>query len=124
MYISRFLKNNHKFSSHRNAAKKTLTWYITWLLYFQLVLATFNQRLPRHVPRRLRRLQDHGTWYGMVLYQKRFKANFRVTNRGSTRKGNISEEPVPPMNRLVVCLYRLARGDHLHTVGELVGLGI
>ena len=28
-----------------------------------------------------------------------------------------------PMARLAVCLYRFARGDHLHTVGKLVDLG-
>ena len=64
---------------------------------------------------------------------KRFKANFRIT-KGTflyifgelgdllTRE-TICEEPVPPMTRLAVCLYRLARGDYLHTIGELVGLG-
>ena len=30
---------------------------------------------------------------------------------------------MPPMIRLAVCIYRLARGDYLHTIAELVGLG-
>ena len=38
-------------------------------------------------------------------------------------KETICEEPVPAMERLAVCLYRLARGDYLHTIGELVSLG-
>ena len=38
-------------------------------------------------------------------------------------KETICKEPVPAMEILAVCLYRLARGDYLHTIGELVGLG-
>ena len=38
-------------------------------------------------------------------------------------KEAVAENPVPPDVRLAVCLYRLGRGDYLHTIGELVGLG-
>ena len=34
-----------------------------------------------------------------------------------------AEVPIPPESRLAVCLYRLARGDYQHTIGELIGLG-
>ena len=104
--------------------------------YFQLVLAAFNQRVSRpffRSCRRLPRLQGwwHIAWNGFD--ERRFKANFRVTKatflyifgeiEDLLTKETICEEPVPPMARLAVCLYRLARGDYLHTVGELVGLG-
>ena len=64
---------------------------------------------------------------------KCFKANLRITKgiflyifgelADLLTRETICEEPVPPMTRLAVCLYRLARGDYLHTIGELVGLG-
>ena len=34
-----------------------------------------------------------------------------------------AEVPIPPEIRLAVCLYRLARGDYQHTIGELIGSG-
>jgi len=34
-----------------------------------------------------------------------------------------TDYPISPAFRLAVCLYRLARGDNLHKVGELGGLG-
>lgn len=106
-------------------------------LCFQLVLLAFNQQqIARPISRSCRRLPRLQGWWDMVWYNfddKRFKTNFRVT-KGTflyifgeledlmTREA-ICEEPVPPMTRLAVCLYRLARGDYLHTIGELVGLG-
>lgn len=38
-------------------------------------------------------------------------------------KETVAESRVPPPVRLEVCFYRLGRGDYLHTIGELVGLG-
>ncbi len=35
----------------------------------------------------------------------------------------VTELPIPIEVRLVVCLYKLGRGDYLHTVSELIGLG-
>ena len=37
-------------------------------------------------------------------------------------KQYVAEEPVSPEKRLKICLYRLARGDYLYTVAEMVGL--
>ena len=64
---------------------------------------------------------------------KRFKLNFRVTNatflyildqiHDLLAKETICKDPIPPNIRLAVCLYRLGRGDYLHNIGELVGLG-
>ena len=64
---------------------------------------------------------------------KCFKENFRVTKatflyildaiKDDLTKQTVAENPVPPPVRLAVCLYRLGRGDYLHTIGELAGLG-
>ena len=34
------------------------------------------------------------------------------------------EDPIMPECRLAICLYRLGRGDYLHTVVELFGVGV
>ena len=132
-------------SNGKEKKKKTCTCYaarsiskmdLGMLFYFQLVRAAFNQRVSRPVFRSchcLPRLQGwwHIAWNGFD--ERRFKANFCVTKatflyifgeiEDLLTKETICEEPVPPMARLAVCPYRLARGDYLHTVGELVGLG-
>ena len=63
---------------------------------------------------------------------KRFNRNFRITKatflfllreiEPRISKQTITEDAIPPMVRLAVCLYRLARGDYLHTIAELIGL--
>ena len=60
--------------------------------------------------------------------EKRFEENFRVTKatflyilgaiQDDLAKEAVAENPVPPDVRLAVCLYRLGRGDYLHTIGE------
>ena len=106
-------------------------------LAFQLVLLAFNlQQIARPISRGCRRLPRLQGWWDMVwnnFDDKRFKANFHITKgtflyifgelEDLLTRETICEEPVPPMTRLAVCLYRLARGDYLHTIGELVGLG-
>ena len=62
---------------------------------------------------------------------KRFKENCGVTKatfllilnkiKPVLVKESITEDSATPMMRLAVCLYRLARGDFLHTIAELVG---
>ena len=59
--------------------------------------------------------------------------NFRITKgtflfilteiKEDLQRETTAEVPIPPEIRLAVCLYRLARGDYLHTIGELIGLG-
>ena len=38
------------------------------------------------------------------------------------RKELVVEAPINPDQRLAICLYRLARGDYLYTIGDMVGL--
>ena len=37
-------------------------------------------------------------------------------------KGFVVKAPINPDQRLAICLYRLARGDYLYTIGEMVRL--
>ena len=106
-------------------------------LAFQLVLLAFNLlQIARPISRSCRRLPRLQGWWDMVwnnFDDKCFKANFRISKgtclylfgemEDLLTRETICEEPVHPMTRLAVCLYRLARGDYLHTIGELVGLG-
>ena len=34
----------------------------------------------------------------------------------------VVEAPINPDQRLAICLYRLAKGDHIYVIGEMVGL--
>ena len=45
-----------------------------------------------------------------------------MPNAGCRMPG-ITNGPITPEVRLAVCLYRLGRGDYLHTISELTGLG-
>ena len=38
-------------------------------------------------------------------------------------KDTITEEHIFPGGRLVICLYRLARGDYYFTIAEMAGIG-
>ncbi len=105
--------------------------------FYQIMLIVFYQStIRRPITRRCRRLPRVQGWWDIVwnsFDNKRFKQNFRVTQATFTyilheiepalSKITVAEEPVPSEVRLAVCLYRLARGDYLHTVSELVGLG-
>ncbi len=61
------------------------------------------------------------------------KQNFRITKatfafilgeiKDDLERETTGEAPVSPAVRLAVCLYRLAKGDYLHTVAEPTGLG-
>ena len=76
-----------------------------------------------------------GWWANVWSYSDdvRFKKNFRITKgtflfilaeiKQDLEKETTAESPIAPEIRLAVCLYRLARGDYLHTVAELTGLG-
>lgn len=46
-----------------------------------------------------------------------------MKNDSGYSRETVAEDPVTPMMRLAVCLYKLARGDYLHTIAELAGLG-
>ena len=87
-------------------------------------------------PRSCRRLLRNTGWWENAwsnFDDKRFKRNFRVSRatflyilgniEGDLEKELSTDFPISPAFRLAVCLYRLARGDYLHTVAELVGLG-
>ena len=107
------------------------------LSLFQVILLLKNQNMsmPRPIrsERRLPRLQ--GRWDTVVHHygDKRFKKNFRVTKatflflldaiRIDLQKDAVTELPISPEVRLAVCFYRLGRGDYLHTISELTGLG-
>ena len=112
-------------------------WNCVVVLSFQLVLLAFNlQQIARPIPRSCHCLPRLQGWWDIAwnsFDDKSFKTNFCIT-KGTfvyicgevgdllTRE-TICEEPVPPMTRLAVCIYRLARGDYLHTIAELAGLG-
>ena len=91
---------------------------------------------PKNISRSCRRLPRNGGWWHHVWTtydNNRFKANFRVSRatfvyiltqiRSKIDKCPLTEDPMPVELRLAVCLYRLGRGDHIHTISELVALG-
>ena len=105
------------------------------LFHMILLLTNQNMSMPRPIrsERRLPRLQ--GWWDTVVRHydDNRFKKNFRVTRatflflldaiKIDLQKEVVTELPITPEVRLAVCLYRLGRGDYLHTISELTGLG-
>ena len=114
-------------------------WKKLLSLSFQLVLMTcFWQEITIKRPiirtcKRLPRLQGWWETVWSTFNDKRFKQNFRMTKATflfllgeiapMISKQTVTEDPITPEVRLAVCLYRLARGDYLHTIAELVGLG-
>ena len=87
--------------------------------------------------RSCRRFQRNGGWWDQVwsTYDDiRFKRNLRVSRatflyilnhiREDIEKDTLTEIPLSPELRLGICLYRLGRGDYLHTISELSGYGI
>ena len=82
------------------------------------------------------RFQRNDGWWDHVwsTYDDiRFKRNFRVSRatflyildhmREDSEKDTLTEIPLSPELRLGICLYRLGRGDYLHTISELSGYG-
>ena len=74
--------------------------------------------------------RDGGRMSGAILMMSAFKKNFQITKgtflaeiKQDLEKETTAETPLESKIRLAVCLYRLARGDYLHTVAELTGLG-
>ena len=105
--------------------------------WFQLIMFLMNhQKMAIRTPRSCRRLPRVQGWWGNIWGcsdDTRFKTNFRITKgtflfilaeiREDLQRETTAEVPVTPEIRLAVCLYRLARGDYLHTIAELTGLG-
>ena len=65
--------------------------------------------------------------------EKRFKKNFRVSRQAfrliheliktDISKATLIEDPVSSERRLVICLYRLSKGEYYHTIADLIGIG-
>ena len=81
-------------------------------------------------------LQRNSGWSANVwntYYNKRFKKNFRVTKGTFLYILNaISEDLqremaadiyISPAFRRGIAMYRMARGDYLHTIAEMTGMG-
>ena len=87
--------------------------------------------------RSCRRFDKNICWWEKVwqTYSDiRFKKTFRVTRRTflfilqrirhKLQKQDVTEEPISPEERLIICLYRLGRGDYYSTIAEMVGRGL
>ena len=83
--------------------------------------------------RRFRR--NNVNWWTTVskaYLDERFRQTFRVSRTTfyfvlskidhRIRKEFVVEAPMNPGQRLVLCLYHLARGDYLYSIEEMVGL--
>ena len=103
---------------------------------FSFLFAANLEFGPKYISRSCRRLPRNGGWWQHVWTtydNNRFKANFRVSRatfvyiltqiRSKIDKFPLTEDPLPVELRLAVCLYRLGRGDHIHTISELFALG-
>ena len=98
--------------------------------------ASLQVLLPKRSTRRFRRFyRNNKNWWETVSQtysQKRFKHTFRVSRitfnfilskiQHRIQKECVTEKPIPPEQRLAICLYRLGRGDYLYTIAEMVGL--
>ena len=101
-----------------------------------LLISHRNVTVPRPV-RSCRRLKRNSGWWENVCNtysDARFKKTFRVS-RGTFNfilrriepfliRQTVMEEPIPPVLRLAICLYRLSRGDYFYTIAEMSGLGV
>ena len=65
--------------------------------------------------------------------ENRVKPNFRIS-KGTfmyilellvpcLQRETLAEEPISPDKMLAIFLYRMGRGDYLHTIAELFGVG-
>ena len=101
-----------------------------------LLISQRNITVPRPV-RSCRRLKRNTGWWKNVCNtysDARFKKIFRVfretfnfiLNRIAPLlvRQTVTEEPITPALRLVICLYRLGRGDYLYTISEMCGIGV
>ena len=93
------------------------------------------ETLPQKRMRRARRFQRNSVnWWTTVsktYSDKRFRQTFRVSRttfyfvlskiERRIRKEFVVEAPINPDQRLAICFYRLARGDYLYMIGEMVG---
>ena len=72
-----------------------------------------GKRFHEHIPKKdLNTFRVSRTTFNFVLS----KIQHRI------QKEYVTEELIPPEERLVICLYRPGRGDYLHTMAEMVGL--
>ena len=97
---------------------------------------SLQELLPKRRTRRFRRFyRNNKNWWETVsqtYFQKRFKHTFRVSRttfnfilskiQHRIQKEYVTEKPIPPEQRLGICLYRLGRGDYLYAIAEMVGL--
>ena len=97
---------------------------------------SLQELLPKRRTRRFRRFyRNNKNWWETVSQtysQERFKHTFRVSRatfnfilskiQHRIRKEYVTEEPIPPEQRIAICLYRLGRGDYLYTIAEMVAL--
>ena len=101
-----------------------------------LLISERNIPVPRPV-RSCRRLKRNTGWWENVCntyLDARFKKTFRVSqetfnfilNRIAPLlvRQTVTEEPITPALRLLICLYRLGRRDYLYTISEMCGLGV
>ena len=108
------------------------TCLLVLLLIFKGKCST--ERVCHRSCRRL--LRANTGWWRMVwesYSDKRFKQTFRVNRstfniilsriRHRLERETVTEEPISPEFRLAICLYRLARGDYIYSIAEMVGLG-
>ena len=98
--------------------------------------ASLQELVPKQRTRRFRRFcRNNKNWWKTVSQtysQRRFKHTFRVSRttfnfilskiQHRIQKEYVTEEPIPPWQKLAICLYRLGRGDYLYTIAEMVGL--
>ena len=119
---------------HQLVARRRQVLNVSFLL---LLLISSQRTNITTVPRSCRRLGRNIGWWDTVwntYSDARFKKTFRISR--STFKfilnridpflarQTVTEEPISPELRLVICLYRLGTGDYLYTIAEMSGLGV
>ena len=100
------------------------------------LLLLLNASKNRTTVQSCHRLQHNGGWWDLVwstYTSASFKKTFRVNRetflyvlekiRHILERETVTEEPSSPEQRLVVCLYRLRRGDYFYTISQMTGLG-
>ena len=104
------------------------------LIAFLMLLS--QRRVITQLPRRrsCRRLVRNASWWANLwnnYSEALFKNTFRIC-RATFRyildriepilaRQTLTEDPISPDKRLVICLYRLGRGDYYYTISEMVG---
>ena len=97
-----------------------------------LLLSSRNNSTVR--VRSCRRFPRNTGWFEHVwetYSDAQFKKTFHVSRQtflyilskieGNLLRQTLTEEPISPVFRLAICLYRLSRGDYLYTIVEMVG---